>query len=59
MTEQLLLLAVGELSVQLGGVKLPPAGLEKVTVPVGAEAMPAGWVSVTVAVQDVLAPWVT
>ena len=58
MTEQLLLLALGAPSVQFAGVKLPPARFEKVAVPAGAEA-PAPEMSVTVAVQDVLPPWVT
>jgi hypothetical protein len=57
-TAQLLLLALGEPRVQLAGVKLPPAGFENVTVPLGAEAVPDE-MSVTVAVHDVLAPWTT
>ena len=57
MAEQELLLAVGEPSVQVAlGVKLPLPSVDRVTVPVGAEA-PLPALSVTVAVQVV--PWPT
>src|SRR2546425_10800867 len=55
MTEQLLLLAVGDPSVQVMLLKLPVPELEKVTVPLGADLVPLA-VSVTVAVQVVLTP---
>ena len=55
MTEQLLLLAVGDPSVQVVLLKLPVPELEKVTVPLGADLVPLA-VSVTVAVQVVLTP---
>jgi hypothetical protein len=57
-TAQLLLLPLGEASVQLAGVKLPPPEVVKLTVPLGAKA-PAPEVSVTVAVHVVPPPCVT
>ena len=59
MTEQLLLLAVGDPRVQVVLMKVPFPDVEKVTVPLGAEALPAGCVSVTMAVQVVACPAVT
>jgi hypothetical protein len=53
--EQLLLVEVGELRVQVAVGKLPPPDVEKLTVPVGADA-PLPAVSVTVAVHEVLVP---
>ena len=52
----MLLLEVAFVSVHGLPLKVPVEDVENVTVPLGAEAVPAGWVSVTVAVQIVATP---